>query len=74
MMRIDVLINDPNVYYDDQAIDGFIEFDGGRTHAYRMATMSTCWIRLKLWAEQLLSWFIFVERPDLEQKELPGLR
>lgn len=62
MMRIDALIADENVYYDDGAIDGFIEFceeeltltDGDDVHMMDS---------FKLWAEQLLSWFIFVERP-----------
>lgn len=61
MNRIDQLIANPHVYYDDKAIDGFIEFveeeltttDGGDVHMLDS---------FKLWAEQLLSWFIFVER------------
>jgi phage terminase large subunit-like protein len=61
MQRIDVLIARSDVYYDDKAIDGFIEFveaeltltDGGDIHMLDS---------FKLWAEQLLSWFIFVER------------
>ena len=61
MQRIDALIADPSVYYDPDAIDGFVEFveeeltltDGGRVHMLDS---------FKLWAEQLLSWFIFVER------------
>jgi phage terminase large subunit-like protein len=61
MQRIDILIADPNVYYDDKAIDGFIEFveeeltltDGGDVHMLDS---------FKVWAEDLLSWFIFVER------------
>jgi phage terminase large subunit-like protein len=61
MNRIDQLIANPDVYYDDRAIDGFIEFcevemtltDGGEVHMMDS---------FKLWAEQLLSWFIFVER------------
>lgn len=62
MNRIDELIRNPAVYYDSGAIDGFIEFvegelsltDGGEVHMLDS---------FKLWAEQLLSWFIFVERP-----------
>lgn len=62
MNRIDALIRDPNVYYDDQAINGFIDFvegeltltDGDPVHMLDS---------FKLWAEQLLSWYIFVERP-----------
>lgn len=61
MQLIDKLIEDPNVYYDDEAIDGFIEFceeemtltDGDPVHLLDS---------FKLWAEDLLSWFIFVER------------
>lgn len=61
MNRIDELIRNPDVYYDDRAIDGFIEFcevemtltDGSEVHLMDS---------FKLWAEQLLSWFIFVER------------
>jgi len=61
MNRIDELIANPNIYYDDKAIDGFIKYceneltltDG--TDLYLLDTF-------KLWAEQLLSWFYFVER------------
>lgn len=61
MNRIDELIANPNVYYDDRAIDGFIQYceneltltDGSDLHL-----LDT----FKLWAEQLLSWFYFVER------------
>lgn len=70
MNRIDALIADPNVYYDDTAIDGFIAFceaemtltDGDQVHMLDS---------FKLWAEQLLSWFIYVERNrfDKEQKK-----
>jgi len=69
MQLIDRLIADPDVYYDDLAIDGFIEFceeemtltDGGDVHLLDS---------FKLWAEDLLSWFIFVERErwDVEQQ------
>lgn len=61
MNRIDALIANPDVWYDDKAIDGFIAFcetemtltDGSEVHLMDS---------FKLWAEQLLSWFIFVER------------
>lgn len=68
MNRIDALIADPNVYYDDRAIDGFIEFceaemtltDGEDVHLLDS---------FKLWAEQLLSWYIYVDR-QVWDKEL----
>lgn len=61
MNRIDDLIANPGIYYDDKAIDGFIEFcekemtltDGSELHL-----LDT----FKLWAEAALSWFYFVER------------
>lgn len=61
MNRIDALIADPRFYYDDRAINGFILYceneltltDG--TDLYLLDTF-------KLWAEQALSWFYFVER------------
>src|SRR5678815_4127019 len=61
MNRIDALIANPNVYYDNRAIDGFIAYceneltltDGSDLHLLDS---------FKLWAEQLLRWFYFVER------------
>jgi phage terminase large subunit-like protein len=61
MNRIDMLIADPNFYYDDEAIDGFIRYceneltltDGSKFHMMDS---------FKLWAEALLAWFYFVER------------
>lgn len=61
MNRIDDLIADPNFYYDDRAIDGFIAYceneltltDGSDFHLLDS---------FKLWAEDLLAWFYYVER------------
>jgi phage terminase large subunit-like protein len=61
MNRIDMLIADPNFYYDSDAIEGFIKYceneltltDG--SDFYLLDTF-------KLWAESLLAWFYFVER------------
>lgn len=61
MERIDMLIANPFYYYDEKAIDGFIAFceneltltDGSPFHMLDS---------FKLWSEQLLSWFYFVER------------
>lgn len=61
MNRIDSLIANPNIYYDDQAVDGFIQYceheltltDGSDLHLLPT---------FKLWAEQLFGWFYFVER------------
>lgn len=61
MNRIDDLIEDPRYYYDDEAINGWIEYceneltltDGGDVSLLDS---------FKLWAEDALSWFYFVER------------
>lgn len=61
MNRIDELIANPGIYYDDKAIDGFIAYcekeltltDGEDLHLLDS---------FKLWAEQIFAWFYFVER------------
>ena len=65
MNRIDDLIANPGIYYDDKAIDGFIDFceseltltDGGDLHLLDS---------FKLWAEQVFGWYYFVERSVFE--------
>lgn len=65
MNRIDELIANPGIYYDDGAIDGFIEYceteltltDGSDLHM-----LDT----FKLWAEQIFGWYYFVERSVYE--------
>lgn len=61
MNRIDGLIANPNIYYDDQAIEGFIRYCENEltlTDGSNLKLLPS----FKLWAEQLLSWFYFVER------------
>jgi len=61
MNRIDALIENPNIYYDDLAIDGFIQYcemELTLTDGSDLNLLDS----FKLWAEQLLSWFYFVER------------
>ena len=65
MNRIDSLIANPGVYYDDKAVDGFIEYceneltltDGSDLHLLDS---------FKLWAEQIFGWYYFVERSVYE--------
>lgn len=69
MNRIDRLIEDPNIYYDDKAIDGFIQYcerELTLTDGSDLVLLDS----FKLWAEQLLSWFYFVDRQVWEP--LPG--
>ena len=61
MNRIDDLIADPNIWYDDSVMNGFIEFceneltltDGGELHLLDS---------FKVWAEQIFCWYYFVDR------------
>ena len=65
MNRIDELIANPGIYYDDKAIDGFVSFCENEltlTDGEDLHLLDT----FKLWAEQVLSWFYFVERSVYE--------
>ena len=65
MNRIDALIENPGIWYDDQAIQGFINYcekeltltDGEDLHLLDS---------FKLWAEQIFGWYYFVERSVYE--------
>ena len=65
MNRIDELIANPGIWYDDQAIQGFIDYceneltltDGEDLHLLDS---------FKLWAEQIFGWYYFVERSIYE--------
>ena len=61
MNRIDKLIEDPNVYYDEDAIKGFIRYCEDEltlTDGSDLRMLDT----FKLWAEQIFGWYYFVER------------
>src|SRR5205085_5122895 len=61
MNRIDALIANPNIYYDDQAVEGFILYCEGEstlTDGSDLHLLPT----FKLWAEQIFGWYYFVER------------
>lgn len=61
MNRIDELIANPNYYYDDKAVEGWIKFceseltltDGSDLHLLET---------FKVWGEQIFGWYYFVER------------
>lgn len=61
MNRIDALIENPGIYYDDQAIYGFIRFcedEMTLTDGTNLNLLDS----FKLWAEQIFGWYYFVER------------
>lgn len=65
MNRIDDLIDNPGMYYDDLAVEGFIKYcekeltltDGEDLHLLDS---------FKLWAEQIFGWYYYVERTVYE--------
>ena len=68
MNRIDELIENPGIYYDDEAVNGFIAYcenemtltDGSDLHLLDS---------FKLWAEQLYGWYYYVDRSVYEPNE-----
>lgn len=66
MNRIDALIEDPSVYYDDKAINGFIAYCEGEltlTDGENLILLDS----FKLWSEQIFGWWIFVDEPVYRQ-------
>lgn len=61
MNRIDDLIANPGIYYDDKAMDGFVKYCENEltlTDGSDLKLLET----FKLWAEQIFGWYYFVER------------
>ena len=61
MNRIDALIANPGIWYDDQAIQGFIDYcetELTLTNGEDLYLLDS----FKLWAEQIFGWYYFVER------------
>lgn len=61
MNRIDQLVDDPTIYYDDQAVEGFIRF------CEKELTLSdgspvTMMESFKLWAEQIFGWYYYIRK------------
>ena len=77
MNRIDALIDDPSIYYDDLAVEGYIEFCNNEltlTDGSDLRLVDS----FKLWAEQLYGWYYFVERsvydPQLDRYVLKTIK
>ena len=65
MNRIDALIANPGVWYDDKAIQGFIDYCENEltlTNGEDLHLLDS----FKLWAEQIFGWYYFVERSIYE--------
>lgn len=68
MNRIDSLIANPGIYYDEFAMNGFVEFCENEctlTDGSDLNLLDT----FKLWAEQVFCWYYFVERSVYEPNE-----
>jgi len=65
MRRIDDLIANPGVYYDDESVEGWIAYCENEltlTDGSDLQLLDT----FKLWGEQLFGWFYYVERSVYE--------
>lgn len=72
MNRIDLLIADPNIYYDNLAVEGFIKYCENEltlTDGEDLVLLDT----FKLWAESIMGWYEFVEKSIfVKYKDKPG--
>jgi phage terminase large subunit-like protein len=61
MNRIDELIANPNIYYDDKAVEGFVKYC---ENELTLTDGSDLFLlpSFKVWAEQLFGWYYFVNR------------
>ena len=68
MNRIDDLIKNPGVYYDDHAVEGWIQYCENELTLVDGSDL-TLLDTFKLWGEQLFGWYYFVERSVYEPNE-----
>lgn len=61
MNRIDALIANPNIYYDPSVVEGFISYCNKEMTLTDGSDLNLL-DSFKLWAEQVLGWYYFVER------------
>lgn len=67
MNRIDDLIDNPGVYYDDEAVEGWIRYcetELTLTDGSDLELLDS----FKLWGEQIFGWYYFVERTVYEPR------
>ena len=61
MHRIDALIENPGIWYDDEAVEGFIRYCENEltlTDGEDLVLLDS----FKLWSEQIFGWYYYVER------------
>jgi len=65
MYRIDDLIANPGIYYDDQAVEGWIKFCEAELTLTDGSDL-TLLESFKLWGEQVFGWYYFVDKDVYE--------
>lgn len=68
MNRIDSLIDRPDIYYDDKAVDGWVTFCENEltlTDGSDLTLLDT----FKLWGEEIFGWYYFVTRSIYQPNE-----
>lgn len=65
MNRIDELIANPNMYYDEAAMNGFVLYCENELTLVDGADLKLL-DSFKLWAEQVFCWYYFITRPVYE--------
>ncbi len=65
MERIDDLIANPGIYYDDKAVEGWIEYCENELTLTDGSDLNLL-DSFKLWGEQIFGWYYFVERTIYE--------
>ena len=61
MNRIDELILNPNIYYDDEAVEGWIRYCENELTLTDGSDLNLL-DSFKIWGEQVLGWYYFVEK------------
>lgn len=68
MNRIDDLIANPGIYYDDEAVEGWIKYCENELTLTDGSDLNLL-DSFKLWGEQIFGWYYFVERSVYEPNE-----
>lgn len=65
MLRIDNLIADPDIYYDDSVVEGWIHYCESELTLTDGSDLNLL-DSFKVWGEQALGWYYFIERDVFE--------
>lgn len=68
MNRIDDLIANPGIYYDDEAVEGWIKYCENELTLTDGSDLNLL-DSFKLWGEQIFGWYYFVDRTVYEPNE-----